>query len=197
MKKIALLFAIPLLLAACNRDPYQVENPDPNHIHADFAVWVGLMKIDFSEDQFMSGLSTDDATHDEEGEYLHQHLHLHDNIGNVIHSHKPGLTLGEFMASIGYVMHPDACLQLPDDSEQCFMQMIVNGENIPFDPAYLLVDLDQILLTDAATPELSAPQWEKLTDDACLYSKRCPWRGDPPAENCVADPAVPCVAPLD
>ena len=38
---------------------------------------------------------------------------------------------------------------------------------------------------------------QEMTDDACKYSKTCPWRGEPPAESCIADPAVPCTAPLD
>ena len=55
----------------------------------------------------------------------------------------------------------------------------------------------QILLTyqneDEASMERITEQKEEMTDDACLYSKTCPWRGEPPAENCIADPEVPCV----
>ena len=40
-------------------------NPDPNHTHADFAVFVDGAQLDFSGDEFMSGLSTD-ADHDDE-----------------------------------------------------------------------------------------------------------------------------------
>ena len=73
------------LLAACSffgvRE-YQ-PNPDPNHTHADFAIWIEGMQLDFAEDKYMSGLSTDDATHDEESEVHHKYFHLHDNIGHV------------------------------------------------------------------------------------------------------------------
>src|SRR6185436_13173367 len=33
-------------------------NPDPNHNHADFAVYISGQKVDFSKSQYMSGSST-------------------------------------------------------------------------------------------------------------------------------------------
>ena len=63
-------------------------------------------------------------------------------------------------------------------------------ENISFENKTL------ILTTSAGSAQV-LDQVEQLTDDACRYSKTCPWRGDPPAENCIADPAVPCVVPED
>jgi hypothetical protein len=73
--------------------------------------------------------------------------------------------------------------------------MFVNGTERPFDPSYIFADLDQILLTYGATGEQVTNQLQTLSDDACLYSQTCPERGKPPVENCVADPAVPCIEP--
>jgi hypothetical protein len=70
--------------------------------------------------------------------------------------------------------------------------MFVNGTEMGFDPSYVFADLDQILLTydDGSMPVRE--ELRRMTSDACLYSGTCPWRGKPPTENCVADPAVPC-----
>jgi len=172
-----------LLLSACERQ-YQ-PNPDPNHTHADFAVWVDGEKVDFSGAEYMSGLSTDDTTHDEEGEYHDQYLHLHDGVGNVVHRHKPELTLREFFDSLDFTFS--------EPLER--WTMWINEQQEEFNLDYMFQDGDQILLTNSAGSAQVMYELEQLTNDACLYSKTCPWRGDPPTENCIADPSVPCVVP--
>ena len=183
MKKSFLMVLALLLLAACEREYEQ--NPDPNHTHADFAVWVDGQQVDFSGSEYMSGVSYDEHSHDEESEYHHEHLHLHDEIGHVVHRHKPGLTLREFFNSLEFVF--------PEPIER--WTMWINGEQFDFNLDYQFQDMDQILLTNSAGSAEVLHQVEQLTDDACLYSRTCPWRGDPPAENCIADPAIPCVVP--
>ena len=65
MTKRVLLLVPVLLLAACERQ--YVPNPDPNHTHADFAVWTDGEKIGFDDPKYMSGVSWDDGSHDEVG----------------------------------------------------------------------------------------------------------------------------------
>ncbi|HRH94119.1 MAG TPA: hypothetical protein PKV72_06345, partial [Candidatus Peribacteria bacterium] len=98
-KILSLLLAATIVFWALG--PGQVRpalNPDPNHTHADFAVWIGGKQQDFSAPKYMSGESTD-VVHDER---LSKYFHLHDGNGRVIHRHKPGLPLGDFFASIGF-----------------------------------------------------------------------------------------------
>ena len=218
-----------------------VQNPDPNHTHADFAVWIGEKRLDFSDPEYMStppaqtsflrsltGVSAALAHGEEGGEVLpgRGDLHLHDGNGHVIHMHKPGQTIGDFFQSIGLKM-TETCLTLDKHQMQKFeaqrkqemmpgytgfilfhegdrdvctgalfqWEMFVNGNEHPFDPSYRIQDLDHILLSyndgdvqqKAIKQQLSA-----MTDDACMYSKTCPWRGEPPTENCIADPEIPC-----
>lgn len=184
MKQFVLLTGLCILLSACGQREY-VQNPDPNHTHADFAVWVDGEQVDFSSPEYMSGVSYDDHSHDEADEYHHQHLHLHDEVGHVIHRHKPGLTLREFFDSLDFTF--------PEPLER--WTMWINGQQEEFNLDYVFDDMDVILLTNSAGSAQVMHELEQLTDDACLYSKTCPWRGDPPAENCVADPEVPCVVP--
>lgn len=202
-------------------------NPDPNHIHADFAVWVNGTHLDFSAPEYMSSVPKS-VSHSlfvehamahgeeerEEGEVIpgREYLHLHDGIGHVIHRHKPGLTLGDFFASIGLTM-TEACLKLDrhqlEAMNQSWMEinnltanlcnnakfrwtMVVNGAEVPMNPAYDFQDLDQILLTYSAGDDYE-DEWALMTDDACISSRRCLWKGPAPIENCISDPTVPCV----
>jgi hypothetical protein len=201
MKKFAFL-VLPLALVACDwmyDDPLRTAtNPDPNHTHADFAVYVNGEKLDFSAEELMSGASTDTEHKDAH----HEYLHLHDNNGAVIHRHKPGLTIGEFFASLQvgfeekcYVSFaPMADGQICDETP---FRLFVNGEEMPFSEDYAFSDLDQILITTADTDKEVQSQLKAMTDEACLYSRTCPQRGDPPVENCIADPNIPCVLPQE
>lgn len=193
------------LLTACSffgfgsRQP--AVNPDPNHTHADFAIYLEGEKLDFSSPEYMSeseGEETDED-HEAHGHKHHPYLHLHDGIGHVIHQHKPDLAFGEFLSSLGFTM-TQQCLTLdsgvmvcPEGSKK--WQMFVNGQEHPLDPEFHFKDRDKILLTYGTSSEQIKKQLEAMTDDACLYSRTCPSRGEPPAENCIADPTVPCIAP--
>lgn len=195
MKARSILSSSLLLLVfgACSRAP--AVNPDPNHTHADFAVWIDDKQVDFSKDEYMSGASTDEH-HDETHS---KYFHLHDGNGRVIHRHKPGLTLGEFFASIGFgiAQHKDGwCWYQGERFTECQsrpLKLYVRGKQVPGNPAdYVFADLDHILITDSQIDSMISYQMGLLSDDACLYSKTCPERGEPPTENCIADPEVPC-----
>ncbi|TSC79366.1 MAG: protein-disulfide isomerase [Candidatus Peregrinibacteria bacterium Gr01-1014_25] len=200
MRRLFIALAV-LSLAACRQ---AAVNPDPNHTHADFAVWIDGQQIDFDRPEYMSDHIDDpdgaepEGPHDDAG-HKHPYLHLHDSNGAVVHRHKPGLTLGEFFDSIGmemtatcFAVDPRMPVCTTDDKR---WRMFVNGEEWPIDPTYAFSDLDAILLTYGSDDDAIAKQLDALTHDACLYSRTCPERGEPPAEGCVADPAVPCVAP--
>lgn len=234
MKKPALISTLVvfiLVIGAAGAMAYRnrtAPNPDPNHTHADFAVYVLGTKLDFSADEYMSeapaaafipNLLIEQAAAHDEGTATpnpkRQYLHLHDGNGNVIHRHKPGLTLGAFFDSIGLTM-TKSCLTLdahqyeliPAGEKDSYAltpklcntgkfrwQMFVNAEEVTFDPGYVFNDLDRILLTYDAG-DMDVQNFDKLvTDEACMYSKTCPGRGNPPTENCIADPEVPCVIP--
>jgi hypothetical protein len=216
--------AIAAILAFSPKTSFD-KNPDPNHTHADFAVWIDGVQLDFSDQKYMSEPVKDpidepvtfrfipaamahdgveDGHPDETTIPERKYLHLHDGNGHVIHRHKPGLTLGEFFTSIGfglasekagewcwYTVSPDhpfaACESGP-------MRLFVNGAEKKMNPMeYVFEDHDQILLTDSTDDAAVQTQLAALTDDACRYSKTCSWRGEPPTENCIADPTVPCV----
>ena len=183
--------ALGELIVEGPRNPamFSAVNPDPDHTHADLAIWVDGRSIDLSAEKYM----LNEASNDPEKETS---PHLHDGNALVIHRHKPGQSVGEFLEAIDITV-TDGCVMLDDGTSICNedgkrWQMFVNGSERPFDPSYVFADLDQILLTYGATEDQLAEQLQALSDDACLYSQTCPERGKPPVENCVADPAVPC-----
>lgn len=173
-----------------NPDMFSAINPDPNHTHADLALWIDGRPVDLSGEKYMLNEGSNDPEKESKP-------HLHDGNALVIHRHKPGQSIGEFLEAIDIVA-TDTCIALDDGTSVCDdgasrWQMFVNGAQRPFDLSYIFADLDQILLTYGASGEQAAEQVQSLSDDACLYSQTCPERGAPPLENCVADPTVPCV----
>ncbi len=200
-----------------------VANPDPNHNHADFAVWVNGQQLDFSGEEYMTeeltdaqleALKTSTAT-GTSLQVLKQYLHLHDGNGHVIHRHKPGLTFGDFMRSIGVLdvtENGNLCITFSQGLKSCgdeashrtWMMKLSTREysdttyDYGFDYNYAFQDDDKIFIIlpssedwDEQMKEINAA-WKQMTDDACLYSKTCPCRGDAPTEGCIADPTVPC-----
>jgi len=197
-----LVVLIGLIVFLDYRGYQYAENPDPNHTHADFAIYIDGEKLDFSEMKYMSGVSWDEGSHDEADEYHDEHLHLHDEVGHVLHRHKPGLSVGQFLESLGFSMK-EGCMKLDNGNSVCSTglnrndwRMFVNEAEQDPDSSYVFEDMDQILFTYGSSEEEVQLQLKDMTDDSCLYSRTCPWRGDPPEENCIADPDVPCTVPL-
>lgn len=172
-----------------NPQVFSAVNPDSSHTHADLAIWIEGKKVDLSDKKYMQSEESGDSAKEE-------NPHLHDGVGHVIHRHKPGQSIGGFLGAIG-IASTRQCVTLGKKAPACNQegkqwQMFVNGTERPFDPSYVFTDIDSILLTFGATAEQVQEQLRMRTDDACLYSRTCPERGEPPEENCIADPAVPC-----
>ena len=184
-----LFVGISLVIGACAHTP--VANPDPNHTHVDFAVWIDGKQWDFSGKEFMSGTSDEqDPNHTKHDEYLH----LHDGNGQIIHRHKPGLSLGDFIATLpqGFA-YKNNVFEIGVNQAHA-VRLFVNGIENAQGGSYLFEDEDQLLITNTTDEAELQKELRLLTDDACMYSKTCPWKGEPPTENCIADPDVPCVA---
>lgn len=218
MKRLLPVIALLVLFtaAATYGRLHRVPNPDPNHTHADFAVWINGVQLDFAQEKYMSrvpvAFSPNQSfsfvprvsAHEDEPEggsgvlvTGREFLHLHDMNGHVIHRHKPGLGFGDFLSSIGFML-TETCLTTDTGVTTCnrdagdIWRLYVNGMQVtPLPVNYLFADGDQILLTFGAEADVPE-QLSALTDDACKYSKTCPGRGAPPAENCIADPTIPC-----
>lgn len=159
------------------------------HIHADFKVFINNKPIDFSLNKYQSNTT---SAHD-------AFAHLHDGNGEVMHIHKEGITLGYFFETLG-MEFTEECFKLDTGKKYCntrdkfnTVHLWVNGRpNSEFEN-YKVQDLDRILITYGHLAGSQLPdQFDMVTDAACVYSKTCPERGEPPTEGCVKALGVPC-----
>ncbi|MFB6226097.1 MAG: DsbA family protein [Candidatus Paceibacteria bacterium] len=157
------------------------------HKHADIAVYINNRKIDLSKPKYQS-----------DGEqHQHKYSHHHDQVGHIIHQHKDGIPLSEHFKSLGMKL-TNKCFQLDNGAEYCSnenksLKAFVNGERITNPADYVFEDLDRILISyGPLTGPNIEQQLDSVTDEACIYSKECPERGDPPEESCVGGLGTKC-----
>lgn len=169
------------------RTPTEEDHTEQYHTHADFRVYINNKAIDFSLNKYQS---EEDKPHD-------AFTHLHDGNGDVMHFHKEGITVGYFFNTIKMEFTKD-CFKLDTGEKYCStektpLKFFVNGkENTEFE-TYVPKDLDRILISYGSdTEEVVQKQLNSVTDKACIYSKTCPERGEPPTESCVKALGVPC-----
>ncbi len=73
------------------------------HYHAGFQVYQDNILVDFSGLKYMNLVPC--GEHDEAKDAQHEQqekAHLHDNIGDVVHSHRNGAVWGDLFQNIGY-----------------------------------------------------------------------------------------------
>lgn len=97
-------------------------------------------------------------------------IHFHDGKGDLVHVHKAHATLKELFDSLGMTFTG--------------VKLYVNGKESSALLSYEPQDLDKILITDGPIVAVS--------DDACIYSEKCPERGKPPVEKCVGGLGTNC-----
>lgn len=159
--------------------PTQEARGEKAHEHADIKIYLAGKKLDLSQAKYQS-------TEDKE---LDPDIHLHDGNGDVVHKHRQGVTLGDLFTSLKIQFNKD-CLELDTGVKYCTdetnsLKFMVNGKaNDQFDK-YIFTDLDKILISFGPKTDSLEAQLRSLTDDACMYSEKCPERGKPPTENCV------------
>ncbi|MEK7505326.1 MAG: thioredoxin domain-containing protein [Patescibacteria group bacterium] len=156
------------------------------HSHADFAVYLDGKKIDFSLAKYQS----------EEGKEKNEWLHLHDGNGKVIHKHKKGVFIGEFFKSLGMGFTKE-CFTTDTGSKYCngsgkTLKFFVNGKTNSEFGSYEPKDLDKLVISYGPKSENPLFQLESVSDDACIYSEKCPERGPAPEESCVGGLGTSC-----
>lgn len=150
------------------------------HEHADLKVYLNGKILDLWQDKYQS---TDEKPLDTD-------THLHDGNGNNIHKHRTKKTLWDLFTSIGISFSKD-CFLLDTKEKFCNnwtsnLKLFVNGKENTLFSNYELVDLDKILISFwSDSQEEIKKQIASISDQACMYSEKCPERWKPPTENCV------------
>jgi protein-disulfide isomerase len=156
------------------------------HEHADFKVILSGKAFDFSQAKYQSS----------EDNPLDPDAHSHDGIGNVTHKHRKGVTIGDFFKSLGMTFD-NSCFITDDNTKYCSddtntLKFLVNGKSNDEYGNYEFTDLDKLLISYGPKDENVTKQINLLSDDACMYSEKCPERGKPPTENCVGGLGTDC-----
>lgn len=140
------------------------------HVHADFKVFLSGKELNFNMQKF-----------DVANPFIHMHLNNPDG-DKIIHIEgMSNATLSIFFESMG--MKFNSTCFIPDDGTTFCnegdkrVRMFVNSkENFNFD-LYLPQDTDRILITYGNdTDNEIKTQMDSVTDDACIYSRKCPER---------------------
>jgi len=158
------------------------------HIHANIRVVVDGTLIDFSQDTYQK---TSD------GKELSEDVHFHGGNGEVVHVHKAGITINDLFAPFGMNLGRD-CLTLDASTTKCAtgankIRMYVNGVQNTDYGNYVFKDLDRVLVIYGSESDATVQtQINSVPDTACIYSKTCPERGTPSAEECSGSEATDC-----
>lgn len=168
------------VLVLYGQSPQQATHDnDEVHVHSDFLFIINDERVDLSGEAYQSHLR----------QILHEDIHFHDANDKVVHRHAEGITLVEFMASLGFTLTQD-CLTTDTGTTYC------NDENqvvryyvneIPLDSItdYINQEEDKILLYVGTADNPNLPEYlGQISDDSCLYSGTCPERGTPPPSSC-------------
>ncbi len=157
------------------------------HAHFGFKMYVNGKTVDLTQAKYQS---TEEAELDPE-------IHVHDGNGDIVHIHAADVTIGQFLTSIGMKLDP-LCLTLDDGKQYCtgngnILRLMVNGAANDQFADYKPHDLDRILITYGSEADEKIQQQAKsVSDEACIYSEKCPERGSPPTENCVGGLGSEC-----
>lgn len=170
-----------------NQDLSVTSSKKQVHKHADIAIFINGRQIDLSKKKYQSN----------EENHKHKYSHHHDQVGDIIHQHKSEVPLSEHFESLGMRL-TDKCFQLDNGAEYCTnennsLKMYVNGERVTNYSDFVFDDLDRILISyGPKTGPNIKEQLKQVTDKACIYSGKCPERGEPPSESCVGGLGTKC-----
>ncbi len=117
-------------------EEHEHENEEEVHIHSDFKVYINDKAIDFSVPMYQLQAKS---------------VHVEDGIGDIVHVHKKGITMGDFLKTLD-IKFNKTCITIPLEGSYCNtadkkLSFYVNNiENDEFNN-YEIKDLDKILVS--------------------------------------------------
>lgn len=129
------------------------------HIHTDIKVYMNGKPIDFSQRKYQ--LATD-------------YIHFEEGIGDVIHIHAKGLTVGNMLNSLG--IRPIGQCLVFEGRDYCnegnkTIKFYVNGKKTGGFESYVMKDLDKLLISYGSDSEETVKkQLNSITNLAPKYS---------------------------
>lgn len=129
------------------------------HLHADVKVYINGQSIDFSQKKYQLTTSF---------------IHFEEGIGDVIHTHATGLTVGHMLNSVGMGLN-DKCI-IADKKSYCNdgnnkLKFYVNGQLSSEFGSRIIEDLDKYLISYGDEDEAAIQkQLDSITNLALKYS---------------------------
>ena len=114
--------------------------PEKAHFHAGFHVYIDGKLQDFSDTKYMETkpCNKDEGDKEKSPEELQKDkAHLHDNVGNVVHSHVRGGTWGDLFTNINFNIHPEKGITAYVSGKE--VKNILQYPIQPYDSAVILV----------------------------------------------------------
>ncbi|MBP9700110.1 hypothetical protein KBD71_02405 [Candidatus Woesebacteria bacterium] len=151
---IVLILTIGFILINATAIAYKISTvpENPVHLHANFAVVLNDVPVDFSKPSYMTIQPCGDLVH---GDSKKDGVHLHDQVGNVVHVHAEGITWNDFFESVQFNLGSKILEASPGATPQYF----INGEKRePVVISDLIRSKDQLLVyvgSASAVPRVS------------------------------------------
>jgi len=140
MRKILVVLALFFVIACAPKS--QIGPVGGIHAHADYKVFLEGNEFDFAKREYM---------------VKEQYVHIENMVGDEIHAHATGVTMGEFFRTLGWKFTSE-CIKTDAGKEYCnegenTLKFYVNSEPNELYGDYLIGDKDKILISYGSESE--------------------------------------------
>lgn len=145
------------------------------HFHANFGIFINGGRLDFSNAKYMEEVSSCTVSGALQPK---QRVHLHNNIGDVIHVHNEGVTWGHFFNNINFTINDKV---LTDDkgilyqtNETTKLRFILNGSQIDSIFNKLIASEDKLLIdySSDSLETLKNQKYSQIIANAGEYNEK-------------------------
>jgi hypothetical protein len=130
-KKNALVLAVGIVLGLLLVGLWRFISYDPHntHYHANFGLYINGKRDQFKSFTYYEEVSSCSVHNDANPKIG---VHMHDNVSDVVHVHRPAMTWGQFFANLGYTLG-DSLIKNDqqvyiDGVDNNHLQFILNGQ---------------------------------------------------------------------
>ena len=149
--------------------------PEAPHYHANWAMIVNGVELDFSDDRYMESVSACTAA---DVMQPVERVHMHNNDDSVVHVHDAGVAWSHFFANIGIAVGADYLIV--DDrrrylaGESATLTLVINGFVVDEIGQRLIRSGDRLLISygPETAEEVMRQQFPRVAADAESYNER-------------------------
>lgn len=143
----AVIAGLTLIGLVAIRFAWPAAGSDQPHHHADFAIYINGVKLDFDSPVYYEEVT---ACSESERNRPQSRAHLHSPDPGIVHVHDYAVTWSHFLANLGIVLADDYLATstnayIPDDQKQ--LRFILNGQFISY-PSGKVIASEDVLLID-------------------------------------------------